>query len=181
MEVLLELTQPVLVHLQATDTNKLLRTSKSVRAAIQPYEEWYWSGARMVKVLRNGHVKDGKRSFMWVKDRAVVFESETPVGARETLEWLWRLRESRSADRWSLFVDCKVWSEILPIPIPCYLFHTDAVMRARGGLESGWPVWIACEDHPYRRCDHCHYTQRFRVGSKLRPEIWLEAGSITLP
>lgn len=181
MDILCEVVQHIMRHMDPVETNKLMRTSKTINTAIKPYEEWYWSGSRMVKVMRQGKLKDGKLQMMWIRDSYPnMFELEPMASAREILDTLWKLKNTRNDERWSLFVDCNVWPDLLGVPVPCYLFKTDASVRYASGrysgpmiysLDGGWPVWISCEDHPYRRCVSCRPEYRFCVGTRFRPEI----------
>lgn len=181
MNILCEVVQHIMRHMDPVETNKLMRTNKLLRDSIKPYEEWYWSGSRMVKVMRQGTLKKGKLQMMWIRDSfPIMFELEPMSSAREILETLWALKKTRNEERWSLFVDCTVWPDLIGVPIPCYLFKTDAAVRHVSGkycvpmtysLDGGWPVWISCEDHPYRRCVTCRPEDRFRVGTRFRPEI----------
>ena len=167
---LCELLELVLHYLDPPDYARLLRTSSALRRASLPLDEWYLSCTRLVRVYRRAKLEDGLVQFTWMSGLgSEQFELEPRVGARAILDELWALKKARDDERWTLFVDCVVWPDPCMRSTPCYLFKTDEGVRylreCCDGMDllvdNGWPVWISCSDHPYRRCRRCPYPCRF--------------------
>lgn len=173
MECLLcEVMQVVMRHLEPCHVNRLLRTCKSIREAVRLYEEWYWSGSRLVKLYRSATVENGARQLRWISDeKEELMEWPcAPISSRGILEKMWEMRKLRNHERSTLFLNCVVWPEFMIRPAPCYLFKTEAAVQwlrqqhsydLRYHIQNAWPIWIACKRHPYWRGCRCPPTMRF--------------------
>ena len=173
MEFLLcELMQPLLTHLDTLDFGRLQRTSKALRDASCAHEERYLSCTRMVAVYRRAHEWNGRIQVSWSAGGSVeYFDLEPQTSARSILWQLWCLKQDRNDLRCSLFVDCVLMPGCFDGGIvPCYLFKTDSLVQSLVDvyghnaytIDSGWPVYIPCILHYYRRCHTCSFENRFR-------------------
>lgn len=165
--VLCELLEVVLQYLDPLDFGRLQRTSRSLLRATRACEENFLSRTRLVSVYRRAHVSEGQITFMWTRGgTSDHFKFEALLGARAILDQLWALKCARNDVLCTLFVVCELWNSD---PVPCYLFKTDAAIlslqahygRSALRIDSGWPVWISCQQHPYRRCRSCAYPRRW--------------------
>lgn len=173
--VLAECMEMIIFHLHAHNVNHLMRTSKHIKESVRPHEEKYWSGTRVVGVYRNAALEDGMMELAWVSKYLPPqsFLMKPVAGAIQILKSLWQLREERRNELLSLFVQCRVFPDVFPTPIPCYLFKTAAAHKKltqsttlqHYSFEtenlSAWPVYITCRQHCYRFCSWCPITERF--------------------
>jgi hypothetical protein len=169
--LLCELMGPVLRYLDPLDFGRLQLCSRELLRATGAHEEEFLSRTRLVRVYRRGCVAGGMLQLTCMRGGSSE-RLELPVlgVARAIIGQLWDLKRSRDDVRCTLFVDCVLWPDLDASPVPCYLFKTDAAARyllEHYGADAikvdfGWPVWISCHEHPFRRCRSCPYPRHER-------------------
>lgn len=149
----------IVPHLGPYDVNRLLRCSCSVRYAVSPHEEAFWSRAGSVRTYRDAALIDCKLHLHWIGSmRSESFRADPVHCARDILRWLWDLKLSRDDEKCALFVSCSLFPDLITVPVPCFLFATNA---------SDWapetrPI---CALQNKSRSDYCTcaLTQRYEV------------------